>query len=72
MSRQWANAWYSSDECLELGDRTRWALMFENEGDPRERYWHMVLETLAGAEPRSNLRPIETLHLPEQLTLVLA
>jgi hypothetical protein len=66
-SRQWAATWLASDERLELGDRVRWPLMWENEGDPRERYWHMVLGWPA---ERPKARPI--VDVPTQLMLEVA
>lgn len=67
-SRLRADHWYSSDEYRELGDRVRWPLLWENEQSSRERYWHMVLVTLAGAAPREPAQPI--VDVPVQLALL--
>ena len=62
-----ADRWATSDLLLELGNRVRWPLMWENTGAERERYWHMVLVTLANIEPKTPSRSIETVQLKLEL-----
>lgn len=66
MSRQWADAWYSSDELLELGNRVRWPLMWENHGYDGGRIDHIARRF--PLPPPPPYRPI--VDVPVQLDLL--